>query len=118
MIEKVEKILNSEPVRMYPTMEDAKKAIRKRNAKLAQQICQLFEPKPDEGRLLTDEELKSYGLSDQEILAVASQIIRGKQDAKTASIKDAEWGHHVDHIVENERILGRAKWQALKEGVK
>jgi len=50
MIEEVKKILNSEPIKMYPSIEDAKRAILQRNEELAKQICQLIEEaKREEG---------------------------------------------------------------------
>jgi len=71
--EEIRKILDDEPIKMYPSIEDARRAIRKRHKELAHQICQLepkpeydasitqlpdpFEPKADEGRLLTEEEI-------------------------------------------------------------
>jgi len=42
--EKVEAILNSEPVKMYPSIEDANIGVRQRNERLAQQICDLDKP--------------------------------------------------------------------------
>jgi len=50
MIEEVKKILNSEPVKMYPSIEDAKRAILQRNEELAKQICQLIEEAKREER--------------------------------------------------------------------
>lgn len=40
-------LLNPEPVRMYPSIEDARRVIAGRNKRLAHQICQLFQ-NPDE----------------------------------------------------------------------
>jgi len=73
------------------------------NQRWLERIYQLFELKPDESRLLTDEaiktELKKYFTEDQMMLpeptfTLVTQIIavvRKAQDAKTASIKDNEF---------------------------
>ena len=53
-----------------------------------EQICQLFEPKPNEGRLLT-EELREIWLQWQESGENYGQLIDAVS-TKTASIKDAE----------------------------
>ena len=55
----------------------------------ARDICQLFEPKPDEGRLLTQEEInKAYDDAPEPLGTLEVALVA--QDAKTASIKDAE----------------------------
>ena len=41
--EKIENILNAQPIKYYPNKEDAQRVLRERNAKLAKQISQLFE---------------------------------------------------------------------------
>ena len=43
--EKIENILNAQPIKYYPNKEDAQRVLRERNARLAGQISQLFEPK-------------------------------------------------------------------------
>lgn len=75
--------------------------------KAFREICQLFEPKPDESRLLTDEEitsaaiqgnaeLPSYGSTSAEHWHAEYRAIAKTQDAKTASIKDAEYGSKIE----------------------
>jgi len=41
--EKIENILNAQPIKYYPNKEDAQRVLRERNARLAGQISQLFE---------------------------------------------------------------------------
>ena len=44
MFEKeIENILNAQPIKYYPNKEDAQRVLRERNARLAEQISQLFE---------------------------------------------------------------------------
>lgn len=68
---------------------------------------QLFEPKPDENRLLTDEEIKEiekvppedYGAPPNWWLRANKRVAKA-QDAKTTSIKDAECQKRVERIFE------------------
>jgi len=74
----------------------------------AKQICQLFEPKPNEDRLLTEPDEVQVKLSTDDLepdeLDVAYR--RGyeegtiNQDIKTASIKDAECQARVERMLE------------------
>jgi len=58
--------------------------------KATSQICQLFEPKPDESRLLkVQEEFLNTPNRNMGLLELLEHVV-GKQDAKTASIKDKE----------------------------
>lgn len=47
MNKKVEELLNSISIKMYPSREDAERAIKKRNKELAKQICHLFPKSPE-----------------------------------------------------------------------
>ena len=113
--EEIRKILDDEPIKMYPSIEDARRAIRKRHKELAHQICQLvvylgqrelepkpeydasitqlpdpFEPKADEGRLLLDEEMvRAFEEAKLSPFANAYQercVIARAQDAKSYPI--------------------------------
>ena len=98
---------------------------------IAQQVDdyyrQLFEPKPDEGRLLDKNELSS-AISEWETQHSIYDpfhyiFICQKQDTKTASIKDAECQERVERIFkEIEATMGddikayyKRWWQALKK---
>lgn len=71
---------------------------------VAREICQLFEPKPSESRLLTDEEIKvvRYGweLRDNQtlVIPVYNRSLIEAQDTKTASIKDQGCQQRVERI--------------------
>ena len=78
---------------------------------VAAQICQRFEPKPDESRLIPPHELQAMyekWLAKVEDLAKIGcgahegfgEMARRTQDAKTASIKDAECQQRVERIFE------------------
>ena len=85
------------------------------NEELAQQVCQLFEPKPDEGRLLTPEQILAVEVDypdrptnpdmDAEndwlqlIVIMAIEEACKAQDAKTASIIRAECQERVKGIL-------------------
>lgn len=70
-----------------------------KTAELAQEICQLFEPKPDQSRLLTDEERNNIVNSIPERQwgcgSCTERLVKA-QDAKTASIKDAEYKQEIE----------------------
>ncbi len=71
------------------------------------QICQLFEPKPDKSRLLTGEEvaheMPAGELKLDQKFAFA-EVVAKAQDAKTASIKNVE----MADLKETIRYLGKA----------
>lgn len=112
-IEEVQKILDDNLLIEGADYTDVDKA--------AKQICQLFEPKPDESRLLTDEEIDALDAeftSDQLGSHAHENKLVATQDAKTAPIeykrgyddackvKDAECQARVERIFrEIEKIL-------------
>jgi len=78
---------------------------------VAAQICQRFEPKPDESRLIPPHELQAMyekWLAKVEDLASLGcgahegfgEMARRTQDAKTASIKDAKCQLRIERILE------------------
>ncbi|KKN53802.1 hypothetical protein LCGC14_0598950 [marine sediment metagenome] len=72
------------------------------------------ELKPGEGRLLTDMKVI---IDERTKNCVDANYASVKENlewlvAKTASILETEWEHHVDHIVENTKILERAECKA------
>ncbi len=105
------------------------------NEELVQQVCQLFEPKPDEGRLVTDEDIKLIaegGDVPQKYIGCLKWAVK-IQDAKTASIIRAECQERVKGIVgfieqykEPHEHMGVVdfvgvpldEWESFKEGVK
>ena len=110
--EEIRKILDDEPIKMYPSIEDARRAIRKRHKELAHQICQLepkpeydasitqlpdpFEPKADEGKDLEMSKkvwkffLKAHA-DECDTDAVVDLTV-----SEIASIKDAECQKKLD----------------------
>ena len=52
----IENILNAQPIKYYPNKENAQRVLRKRNAKLAGQISQLFEPRGEKPPILDETE--------------------------------------------------------------
>ena len=124
MIEEVKKILrdleHTEYNKFGDKFIDAALDIEQVN-NTAQQICQLFEPKPDEGRLLTGEEIHKVCFDGHEEEGdgwcyKCLTLTRDAQDAKTASIKDKEykkeWLEYAWLVTELRNAL------AQKEGVK
>ncbi len=125
-----------EPTR-HNIITDAGKQLLKQIAKEQDMEIELFEPKPDESRLLTDEEVIRLGFkvcgkdfSRIDFCELPEFLLA--QDAKTASIKDAECQARVERIFKeiytrfcrfdkdtNEFCLNAKDWQALKkqEGV-
>ena len=141
MNEKVERILNSVSIKMYPSREDAERAIKKRNKKLSKEICHLFPkspdnpdgfeaglefppdgsppaPKPDD-RLLTKDEWLAiwYSGDDEKHLKVYKDYLSGliRQDAKTASIKDKECQDRVREIYDRLKSLYDAEWMVTHD---
>lgn len=74
------------------------------STKFACQIYQLFEPKPDENRLLTmNEWLDNHGIDSaykKDMKPTWDKILQDllDQDAKTAGIKDKECQQRIDKI--------------------
>ena len=140
--EEVKKILDDEPIKMYPSIEDARRAIRKRHKELAHQICQL-EPKPEydasitqlpdpfelkAGRVMTEteqrdivepkaDEGKDLEMSMPQHSLDEYILLCEKADAKTASIIREE----TFKVIENwlVRYCGfdpsDSDWQALMD---
>ena len=67
--------------------------------KVAKEICQVLELKPDEGRLLTDEEILNAlaGLHDRGVLYCAS-VITGYQDVKSTKFCQARIEALIEEI--------------------
>jgi len=65
---------------------------------IAKQICQLFEPEPED-RLLTPKEIATaiHSIPNPSLDKLEIRIAKA-QDAKTASIKDAECQARIDRI--------------------
>lgn len=92
--------------------------------KQAKQICQLFEPKPNQSRLLADEEIDEIENEYPRKFGIGVTTAKA-QDAKTASIKDAEWdercakekAEYGESVALGIRILVEAECQARIEAL-
>ena len=92
--EKIENILNAQPIKYYPNKENAQRVLRERNARLAGQISQLFEPKGERPPTLHDDKLLDLVVEApgsinwhpaENTLAAAKHIAEAQRDA------DAQW---------------------------
>lgn len=90
---------------------------------LARRIYQLFEPKPDESRLLTDEEIAQTYIGKEYYPTAHDGELAKTQDTKTASIyqdKIQELFNKIETIsllgdVGGKVVILHKEWQGLKD---
>lgn len=81
---------------------------------ITNKICQIFEPKPDKNRLLTDEELLEILDGHWENFLI--KAYRKKLTAKIASIKDAEYQVQVEISFKEGEVIGYSR--GFEDGIK
>jgi len=107
--EKIENILNAQPIKYYPNKEDAQRVLRERNARLAGQISQLFE------QVKRDIFNKTVQAAEHRERFVIEQV---KQETakEIEEIADLEGGMHTfkRKSVEDCILIKKQDWQSLK----